>query len=406
MEIMKITGITAEYNPLHNGHIYQMEQARRLSGCDAVAVAMSGDYVQRGEPAILDKWTRCRLALEAGADLVVEIPVLFCLGNASQYASASVWILEALGCDSIAFGSECGDAELLTNVAAVLDSYRDELEDRISRLAKEGISYPSARAEAYRSLRSGVIEDILAREMSVMSDPNDILALEYIRSLRSARPVCVKRVGAGHGDGFDGSLGFQSAGAIRKGLRSADDHDMITRFVPGYTSKAFEEEKLTFPDEWMTILRYAAMVTPADVIEDCPSGGEGLGNLIKQYAAEAESWEDMVKAVKSKRYTYTRISRLCVQLILGISRRKYSAQEPQYIRVLGFSEKGRSVLSERKNSEGDILPVITNINKETRRLNAEAENMLALDVKAADVYNLLTGRGSEYSDHVRRPEIK
>ena len=406
MEIMKITGITAEYNPLHNGHIYQMEQARILSGCDAVAVAMSGDYVQRGEPAILDKWTRCRLALEAGADLVVEIPVLFCLGNASQYASASVRILEALGCDSVAFGSECGDAELLTDVAAFLDSHRDELEDRISQLAKEGISYPSARTEAYKSLRSGVSEDILVREMSVLSDPNDILALEYIRSLRSARPVCVKRIGAGHGESFDGSRGFQSAGAIRNGLRSTDDPEMNTRFVPEYTSKTLEKEKLTFPDEWMTILRYAAMVTPADVIEDCPSGGEGLGNLIKQYAAEAESWEDMVKAVKSKRYTYTRISRLCMQLILGISRRKYSAQEPQYIRVLGFSEKGRSVLSERKNSEGDILPVITNINKEARRLNAEAENMLALDVKAADVYNLLTGRGSEYSDHVRRPEIK
>ena len=186
-------------------------------------------------------------------------------------------------------------------------------------------------------------------------------------------------------------------------------HPLLKKYIEtkeAEKQKALEEEKLTFPDEWMTILRYAAMVTPADAIEDCPSGGEGLGNLIKQYAAEAESWEDMVKAVKSKRYTYTRISRLCVQLILGISRRKYSAQEPQYIRVLGFSEKGRSVLSGRKNSEGDILPVITNINKEAHRLTEEAADMLALDVKAADVYNLLTGRGSEYSDHVRRPEIK
>ena len=150
---MIITGITAEYNPLHNGHVYHMTEARRLTGCDALVVAMSGDFVQRGEPAIMDKWTRARHALECGADLVVEIPTLFCLGNASQYASASVRILEDLGCSQIAFGSESADKYLLISLADFIRTNHEELEDGIASMIKEGLPYPAARAEAYKKLR-------------------------------------------------------------------------------------------------------------------------------------------------------------------------------------------------------------------------------------------------------------
>lgn len=406
---MKITGITAEYNPLHNGHIYQMEQARALTGCDAVVVAMSGDFVQRGEPAILDKWTRCGLALDAGADLVAEIPVQFCLGNASQYASASVSILEALGCDSIAFGSECADAGVLADTAHFLDSRRDDIREAVSRLTKTGISYPAARTEAYRMLRNGISEEMLERELSVLDEPNDILALEYIRNMKTADPVCVKRVGAGYGDAFDGGCEFQSAGALRAELGSGKSPASLSAYMPESTLSALSAGRPVFPDEWMTLLRYAAMMTPAEQIEDCPSAGEGLGNLIKQCASVPggeETWEDIIKAVKSKRYTYTRISRLCMQLILGITRSACASEAPQYIRVLGFSDKGRRLLSELKSGEEQGLPVITNINKEAHSLTEEARHMLDLDVRAADLYNLVAGLGREYSDHVRRPVNK
>ena len=402
---MKITGITAEYNPLHNGHIYQLEQARMLSGCDAVAVAMSGDFVQRGEPALLDKWTRCALALDAGADLVVEIPVLFCLGNASQYAAASVRILESLGCGSIAFGSESGDTELLSGIAGFLDDHGAELDGHAALLAKEGSSYPAVRAEAYRKLRSenGADDERLAREIRALGDPNDILAIEYIRCMRSASPLCVKRQGPAHGDSFDGGRELQSASAIREILRTGQDPELLKDYIPECTYRALVSEKPVFADEeWMKLIRYAAMMTPPDRIEDCPSAGEGLGNLISRHAAESSGMDDLIKAVKSKRYTYSRISRLCMQLVLGISRAVYGRDEPQYIRVLGFSSRGREILADLRKRE-DGLPVITNINKECGRLSDNASSMLALDVKAADIYNMVTGRGSAYSDHIRKP---
>ena len=406
LEIMKITGITAEYNPLHKGHIYQIEQARSLTAGDAVAVAMSGDYVQRGEPAILDKWTRCGLALDSGADLVVEIPVQFCLGNASQYAAASVSILEALGCSSISFGSECGDAGLLSDVAAFLDSDRAGLDEMISQLTKTGMNYPSARSEAYRRLRRDTGKERLEAELAVLDSPNDILAIEYIRNLRSAVPVCVKREGAGYSEGIDRGLSFQSAGAIRNELCGGKDPASVGEYVPECTLSAISRERLTFPDEWSLLLRYAAAMASAETIEDCPSAGEGLGNLIKKYAGGAdgpEKWGDIVKAVKSKRYTYTRISRLCMQLVLGMTRSTLSAEKPLYIRVLGFNEKGRKILAGLKSEGAQELPVITNINKEAQDLSEDAARMLALDVRAADVYNLVTGRGREFSDHVRKP---
>ena len=399
---MKITGITAEYNPLHKGHIYQMEQARILTGCGALAVAMSGDFVQRGEPAMLDKWTRCRLALEAGADLVVEIPVQFCLGNASQYAAASVRILEALGCGKIAFGSESGDAGLLSAVAGFLDSAKEEMEERVGLLTKEGMSWPAARYEAYKALRGGG-NNYPEDELSALSDPNDILAIEYIRNMRSSAPVCVRRTAAGHGDRLDSSRAFQSAGAIREAIRGGAETDSIRPYVPECTYRALLEEVPAFTDsEWVRLLKYAAMMTPAEIIEDCPSAGEGLGRLLKQRARECGDWDEIIKAVKSRRYTYTRISRLCAQLLLGITRSEYGQESPMYIRVLGFSEKGREILAGLRNEETG-LPVITNINKESRILGEEAAKMLALDVKAADIYNLLTGRGREYSDHIRKP---
>lgn len=403
---MKISGITAEYNPLHKGHVYQMQQARVLSGCDVLVVAMSGDFVQRGEPALLDKWTRCSLALESGADLVVEIPVQFCLGNASQYASASVKILESLGCSSIVFGSESGDAGLLKDVAGSLNAGSEKLEAAASELARTGMSYPAARAEAYKAMRIGIGEERLARELGALSDPNDILAIEYIRNMKSAEPLCVRRVSAGHGAGFDSSLEFQSAGAIRKLLGAGNDPETAAPYVPECTLRALCEEILTFPDDWSDLLRYAVLMTPAEIIEDCPSAGEGLGNLLKQIAYMSGGWEDLIKAVKSKRYTYTRISRLCMQLILGITRSGCAADSPAYARVLGFSDRGRQLLAGLRKTEGEGLPVITNINKEAGSLSESAAEMLALDVKAADVYNLITGRGAEHSDHLKMPVMK
>ena len=400
--MIKTTGITAEYNPLHNGHVWQLEQAKTLSGCDAIAVAMSGDFVQRGEPAIVDKWTRCAMALEAGADLVVEIPVQFCLGNAAQYASASVKILEALGCGHIAFGSECGDAGVIRRTADMLASEKEAISRHTAELTKKGLSYPAARSEAYKEVRSGADPEQTESELAVLSNPNDILGLEYVMHMNSSTPLCIKRTGTAHDGRLTENSSIQSAGTIRDLLKGDGNTDSISGFVPEHTLEMLRRERLVFPEDCTSMLRYAAEIMDADRIEECPSTGEGLGGLIKRSAHSNTTLDEIIMGAKSKRYTYTRISRLCMQMILGIDRRELASDIPLYIRVLGFSEKGRELLAGLRDSDSAI-PVITNINKETAGLSAEAKAMLELDIRAADIYNLIAGTGTERSDRVMRP---
>ena len=198
--MLKAAGITAEYNPLHNGHLYHIEETRRITGCDAVVVAMSGDYVQRGEPAIMDKWVRTEHALNSGADLVIEIPVLYCLGNAGQYAGAAVRILEATGKVShISFGSESGDAEALVRIAHTFRDNEAEIEAAVKSIRNKGFSYPAARALAYSEVsaaRKGTdpaTDPEIRGDIRILEKANDILGIEYIKTMQSAEPVVIHR---------------------------------------------------------------------------------------------------------------------------------------------------------------------------------------------------------------------
>lgn len=404
---MKATGIIAEYNPLHNGHVYHMDQARDRTGADAVIVAMSGNFVQRGEPAFFDKWTRAEHALKCGADLVVEIPVLFCLGNAGQYAGAGVRLLEATGKVShISFGSKSGETDLLCKIAEDFTNYSGQISEEIIRCRKKGFSFPAARELAYFNIvHSDAANTADHKAHKILNDPNDILALEYIMAMRKAEPVAVKRAGAGYDDPYDQKFAYQSASALRTQAFSGRD---ISRYVPECVVSEIRTGNMagTRTGSWFDILRYAVLSTSADVIEDCPSGGEGLANLMKSTVARAPDWEGFVRRVQSKRYTYTRLSRLCMQVILGIRRTEYTMQEPGYIRILGFNNKGRELLSEIRNEESASLPVITNINKEKEKLSDEALQLLDLDCHASDVYNLVCGNDiSSHSDYVHAPVI-
>jgi len=410
--MLKAAGITAEYNPLHNGHVYHIDETRRVTGCDAVVVAMSGDYVQRGEPAIMDKWVRAEHALKSGADLVIEIPALFCLGNAGQYAGAAVRILEATGKVShISFGSESGDAEALTRIARTLRDYEQEIEAAVRSIRGMGFSYPAARSLAYSKVRAAIkgtdpdTDPEILRDIRILDKANDILAIEYIKALKNAEPAVIRREGTGYSDPYDERIVYQNASALR--TQHFDGHD-ISRYIPAYTAESLKKCHLTGPDcdKWFDALRYAVISTDAEIIEDCPSGGEGLAFLLKESAVSASSWTEMVRHVKSKRYTYTRLSRLCMQLLLGISRRKYDTDAPEYIRVLGFNETGRALLSEMRDEDTTSLPVIINVNKSVKSLDEKAASLLQLDMHASDVYNLMTtGEIGSCSDHRHPPVI-
>lgn len=383
---MKAVGIIAEYNPFHNGHKYQLEEAKRLAGSDAVVVAMSGNFVQRGEPAILNKWDRTKLALENGADLVLEIPTYFCLGNAKQYAHAGVKILDSLGMiDQFAFGSESAD---LTQLQAIADNMwikEDEIEKGIREYAKEGLSYPVARAKVYNRLFP------FTGDISILENPNDNLAINYLTCKSRMRPIAVKRTE------------MKSASEIRYSYFTGED---ISETVPDNTLTMLSDSITTFPEKWFNTLKYAVMQTTGDEIEDCPSGGEGLGNRIKHVITQANSWDELIQETKSKRYTYTRISRLCMQIILGIKREKFPISNPGYIRLLGANDNGRELISYADKNFVNKLPIITNISKKRSSLNDEGLLLLELDAHASDVYNLVTGRDiSAESDYKISPII-
>lgn len=409
---MKAAGVIAEYNPLHNGHVYHLEQTRLLTGADAVVVAMSGNYVQRGEPAIMDKWVRTGNALRCGADLVIEIPTLFCLADAGQYASAAVKLLESTGkVTDISFGSESGDHEALSRIAKTLTERKEDVDQRIKTLRSNGLSYPAARSLAYSEVRAWIngtepgADPQIKGDMEILGMPNDTLGIEYIRSMKTAKPVIVHREGAGYADRYDGNNAYQSASAIR--AMTFDGLD-VSDHVPESTAEALRTCHLTGPDrdKWFDALRYASLSADPKVLEDCPSGGEGLANLVKEAAYAADSWSSFIGAIKSKRYTYTRISRLCMQLILGITRSGYDITEPGYIRVLGFNEMGRELLSEIKEENCSCLPVVTNVNKSTAGLDERASKLLKLDIHASDIYNLQTDADmKEGSDHRHAPVI-
>ena len=320
--------------------------------------------------------------------------------------------MEATGKVShISFGSESGDSEALIRIAGVLKEYKTEIEGRILQYRKKGLSYPAARLLAYSEVRGEIKGVAPAEDHEILSDirilnsPNDLLAIEYIKAMNSSIPVAIQREGTGYSDPYDEKFKYQSASALR--TRVLDGND-VSRYVPAQTADSLKESHLTGPDRdlWFDILRYAILSTDADMIEDCPSGGEGLANLLKSKVDSAPSWSDLIRRVKSRRYTYTRLSRLCMQLVLGITRTKYDIDCPQYIRVLGFNEKGKKLLAEIRDEDCAKLPVVINVNKAGAVLSEKGKELLELDVHASDIYNLMTGRDlSSESDYRKKPVI-
>ena len=384
MKNRTIVGIVAEYNPFHTGHRYQIRAAAEQVSADAVVAVMSGHFMQRGSFAVTDKWTRAAMALSSGVDAVIEIPVRYCLGNASIYAAAGIGLLEASGIVThLSFGTESGDLSQLQNTAARITGSRERLEERIRELGREGHSYPRARM---------IADAELSGEPEIPSEPNDILALEYLRANHSMTVIPVHRQGAGYHEEIGGDTEFPSSTGLRQLLREGKD---IRAFLPeppdGSDWKFYTDE-----EPWFRLIRYRILNCGIEEICCAPGGEEGLAYLLRDAVRTAVSIDDLILRVKSKRYTYTRISRLLYQLLLGITR-ETQQEAPEYLRVLGFTDKGRELL--RLMKQEAALPVITNVNKADVR-----SGQLLEEFRATDLYNLCTGRSiRDDSDQVRKP---
>lgn len=394
---MSVAGIIAEFNPLHNGHAYLLSEAKKITS-DGVVVVQSGNFTQRGEPAILEKHRRAEVALRCGADLVLELPLAFSVSGAQIFARGGVGVLHALGLtDTLLFGSECGDtAKLQTAADALIDP---AVESVIHERMQSGTSFACVREQAVRT----VYGEKTAR---LLQTPNNVLGIEYLRALREMHativPQTVLRVGAPH-DSPESVNGFTSGSALRKCIESEEE---VTAFLPPPSAEILYAEirKGFAPAQYakldiavLAFLRKAA----AQDFSEVPDVSEGIENRILNAARTARTLWEVFDTAKTKRYSHARIRRIVLCAFLGV--RRTDTKEIPYLRVLGFSERGKDLLrAARKTAK---LPIVMRAS-DTDYLSEFARHSFMLECVAADIYNLtlpeIRPSGTEMRENVVR----
>ncbi len=363
---MNILGIICEYNPLHNGHKYQLTSQKARFHADGVVCIMSGSFVQRGAPAIFDKWRRAEMAVLNGADLVLELPVVYAAQSASRFATGAVSILDALGAVSgISFGSECGDLDTLQKAAHFLetDKFNGLLKDEL----KKGVSFPAAKELAFKKAFPGT-------DTSLFSLPNNILGIEYLRALNTlsgkVTPITHKREET-----------FASASRVRKKIKDGED---VSGDVPKSALPLFKNayDKAVFD----TLVTSTFRQKTAEELKEIADVSEGLELRFLKGAKETFGADALSEFVKSKRYTKTRIDRIIINTLLGITKEDLDLP-PQYVRVLAFNDTGAKML--REISKKSSIPVITKMADAVSTSDAFSR-LLELDLRATDLYSLLT----------------
>ena len=378
---MKICGIIAEYNPFHKGHQYQIEETRRrLGGDTAIVCVLSGDYVQRGEAAVMDKNRRAEAAVRCGADLVLSLPLRWSLSSAPGFADGAVHILRQAGCDFISFGAEDDDLQELQALAGLIAE--KSVEEAIIARMDEGMPYAIARE---RELYSRIRE-----KAELIRKPNNILAVEYLRAIRqqeaSMIPIAVKRTGAEH-DGEEVQEGIASASYIRTLIRD-EQLDRAEALLPAPVFEMLvgaEEEGRLLWDLSRLDCALTAVLRRMDASDfaKVPGAAEGLEHRLAEAVRKGRSFEEMCALAKTKRYAHSRIRRMLYSAFLGIE--KQDRPLPPFTRVLAFNDRGRAVLSRLESSED-----FTFLTKPAaaKALPQGARAAFELEAKAADAYDL------------------
>jgi len=394
---VKTVGLVAEYNPYHNGHQYMVSKCREAGATHVVAV-MSGNFVQRGSVAIMDKRARAKAALLDGVDLVVELPVPWAVSTAELFAKGGLSVLQGLGCvDALAFGCETADKDMLIKASdAVCDIKVHEL---IKSELTGGITYAVARENAVRKLYGDEVADIISK-------PNNILAVEYLKAMKSLGSsfdvMPILRRGAEH-DSLKENGEFSSASALRIMLERGDTKAFD--FMPEGSVAEFKRLQkvgrapVCIDDSERAILSRLRMLT-VEEIKEAPDISEGLENRIYNAIQSATSLEELYSIVKTKRYTHSRIRRIITSLYLGISPSD-SLHKVPYIRVLGMNERGREILREAKNNAA--MPILMK-SSQSYDLSDYGKHIFDLECKATNLYNLASPRilpcGTELTDEV------
>ncbi len=396
---MRAVGIAAECNPFHKGHRYLLEEARRRSGADAVVLVMSGDFVQRGEPALWDKWTRAAMAAENGADLVLELPFAYACNHGEAFAEGALGVLEGLGAVSaLCFGSESGDLAALEEMSLLLEEEPPAFQTALRAALDRGASFPAAREEAAAAVLG-------AEKAALLRRPNEILALEYLKQLRRlgrfAELIAVRRVD------------LPKASALRQKYLKSKELQSLSDDLPPESTAVLQkiDHSVHMELNKLTPFLFWQMQREGERMADAPSAGEGLEMRLRKALRRPDcgNAEQLIALANSKRYPDSRLRRLLIQFLLGLDRAGWEelrARRLFYARVLALSERGAALLRACRKEERARIPIISNLSKELR----DAEPVLPLlrfDVLASSLWHLAAGESPYHrSDYVMAPYFR
>ena len=388
-----VLGIIAEYNPFHNGHLYHIQESKKQTGAQYVICVITGNFTQRGETSLVNKWVKTKMCLENGADIVLELPTIYSISSAENFAGGAIKILDSLKIvDTLSFGAETQDFAALNNIANVVYYEPKEYVSLLNHELGKGVSFPKARENAVLMY----LNDI-KRYANILSGANNILAIEYIKALRklksTLKPFSVQRKKVYYNDEHIVD-DFASATAIRKMVKNEQYAD-IRKVMPKNSYELLQEEIKrgdivmgleNFEKEILYTLRRMTIKQ----IQDLPDVTEGLENNIKNAANSCNNLLDLINIIKSKRYTQTRIQRILLYSLLGITKKdmEIAKKVTPYARVLGFNEKGKEMLSDICQINPKIN-IVTSVKKFMDiNTNKNLREMLEKDIFATNVYTL------------------
>lgn len=387
-------GIVAEYNPFHNGHAYHIKKAKELANAEYCIVVMSGDFVQRGSPAIYDKYTRTAMALSCGADLVLELPSVFASSSAEDFASCGVALLDNLGVvDSICFGSECADLEKLSSIASILANESPLYSEELRSQLKKGLTFPQARTMALTAIGATKEEDT-----SILTAPNNILGIEYIKAIirqqAALKPITIARKGQGYHDFVLTPESFCSATGLRKAIKESKElslnEDSIFDYVPEPVKLKIMESKPLYINDFSLLLNSALLrlAMEGQPFHNYADVSEELAARISRQIPDYHPFEEKIDQLKTRQYTYTRVSRALLHILLGTTNDllkdgKRAGYAP-YARILGFKKSSTSLMGEIKK-RGSIPLIAKTAGAETE-LSGAAAAMLRHDFYSSHIY--------------------
>ena len=381
-DLMRVIGIICEYNPFHLGHLYQIKKIKETIPDSLIICIFNGTFMQRGEVSIINKWDKTRICLEYGIDMVVELPFVFATQSSDIFAHGALKILNNLHVDTLVFGSESNNVEILKTLA-MTQINNEAFDNKVREYLDKGVNYPTALSKTLEVITKYRIKE-----------PNDILAVSYIKEIiknnYSIEPVAIKRTNDYHGEIISGDI--INASLIRKMLTNGHD---VSKYVPRATLKYLND--IPSKDKYYSLLKYQ-IINNIDNLDSFQTVDEGLNNLIKKNMYNANNLDELISSIKTKRYTYNRLNRMFTHILTNFKKEDNRGLEINYVRLLGFNKKGRSYLNKiKKDMEISVVTGYKGIN----------DKIFNIEKRVSYIYSLLIVNSDSYleEDNKNKPII-